>query len=391
MAKHEQKSKATNKSQAKSQPKKKKSSPVGKLALTALILCALCGGLWLGTKKLKDNRNDQQTAGSETEASPEATDAPVIETTAVPETTSRFPAAAERSTETLTVNDTTKVLARNCLLLECGADGNTVIAEHDADAQIFPASMTKMMSLITFVDLVAPEALDDTIIMDANVIAEQEAQMAYVAGFEAGEACRIKDLLYAMMLPSGADAAVMLATYASGSEAAFAEEMNRLAAEMGLEQSHFVNCTGLHDDNHVSSVSDMARILQFAMNEPTCREVMSTLQYTTASTVEHPEGITLTSTTLSRMVGNELEGLADPLHVRGGKTGFTNPAGQCLATWAESDSGKTYICVVAGSTTFEPLDAVGDVLTLYQLTSIPLENIQRITEDEANLPLYEHY
>ena len=75
----------------------------------------------------------------------------------------------------------------------------------------------------------------------------------------------------------------------------------------------------------------------------------------------------------------------------GGKTGFTNPAGQCLATWARSDSGRTYISVVAGSTTFQPLDAVGDTLTLYQLTGIPYGDVQRIVPDEADLPLYEHY
>lgn len=390
MATQEKKAKANPQTKSKAKAKKKK-NPAAAILLTVLLLGAAGTGIWFGRQKLNENKLPPETSDTAQENGPAETDEPASLTTAPAETTSRFPAAAERSTETLTVDDTTKVLARNCLLLECGENGNTVLAEHDADAQIYPASMTKMMSLITFVDLVDADALDDTILMDANVIAEQEAKMAYVTGFQAGEACRVKDLLYAMMLPSGADAAVMLATYASGSEAAFAEDMNRLAGEMGLEQSHFVNCTGLHDDNHVSSVSDMARILQFAMNEPTCREVMSTLQYTTAATVEHPEGIRLTSTTLSRMVGDELEGLADPLHVRGGKTGFTNPAGQCLATWAESDSGKTYICVVAGSTTFEPLDAVGDVLTLYQLTSIPLENIQRITEDEANLPLYEHY
>jgi D-alanyl-D-alanine carboxypeptidase (penicillin-binding protein 5/6) len=283
------------------------------------------------------------------------------------------------------------VLAQNSVLIECSANGGTILAEHGSDEKIYPASMTKMMTLVTFVEMVDESALDETILMDAGVIAEQEAQMAYVAGFKPGEPCRIKDLLYAMMLPSGADAAVMLATYAAGSEEEFAMEMNRLAGQMELSQTHFVNCTGLHDDRHYSTINDIARILMYAIKNPICREVMSTLQYTTAVTAEHPDGITLTSTTLSRMVGNELEHLPDPLHVIGGKTGFTNPAGQCLATWAESASGKTYVCVVAGSTTFQPLDAVGDVLTLYQLTGMPLAEVQRITLDEADLPLYEHY
>ena len=78
------------------------------------------------------------------------------------------------------------------------------------------------------------------------------------------------------------------------------------------------------------------------------------------------------------------------LHLIGGKTGFTNPAGQCLATWAQDAQLNTYICVVAGSTTNEPLDAMGDTLTLYQLISEPAATISRIRPQAANLPDYVH-
>lgn len=380
------------------QSKKKKNG--GKTAagiiLIPLILAAIAGGIYLAGKDFWDNRGGKPlTSGSDTseqtpsETAPAQTEEPIVYTTSL--VYPKYPQKAERTSETLTVSDAEKIYARNVLLIECSETGGTVIAEHDADAEIYPASMTKMMTLLTFSQLCAPEALDATLLMDADVLREQEEQMAYVAGFKAGEPCRVRDLVYAMMLPSGADAAVMLATYAAGSETAFVGAMNDLAAEMGLEHSHFVNVTGLHEDGHVSSLSDISRILMAAIRDPFCAEAMSTLQYTTAATTEHPEGIDLVSTTLSRMVGNELEGLPDPLHVIGGKTGFTNPAGQCLATWAKSDSGRTYISVVAGSTTFQPLDAVGDTLTLYQLTCLPLSGIQRIQPDEADLPLYEHY
>jgi D-alanyl-D-alanine carboxypeptidase len=215
--------------------------------------------------------------------------------------------------------------------------------------------------------------------------------MAQVAGFEPGEACSVKDLLYAMMLPSGADAAVMLATHAAGSEAAFAEQMNALAAEMGLQHTHFVNCTGLHEDDHLSSVNDIARILLYALEDPLARQIMSAYRHTTTASPQHEEGIELVSTTLSRLVGNELESLSKPLHIIGGKTGYTNPAGQCLATWAENAEGEEFVSVIAGSTALKPLDAIGDTLTLYQLTCEPLDAISRITVDEADLPDYEHY
>lgn len=379
------------------QTKKKKNG--GKTAagiiIIPLMIAVLGGGIYLAAKDVRDNREEKpQTSGSTADA--QITDGTALpETTVTTETTTEtlpaFPDKAERSDTTITMTDTTKVLARNSLLIECSGNGGTILAEHDADAEIYPASMTKVMTLLTFSHLCDTEAMDDVILMDADVLREQEEQMAYVAGFKAGEACRIRDLVYAMMLPSGADAAVMLATYAAGSEADFVAEMNNLAAEMGLEHSHFENVTGLHEDSHISSLNDLSRILMAAIRDPFCAEAMSTLQYTTAATVEHPKGIDLVSTTLSRMVGDELENLPDPLHVVGGKTGFTNPAGQCLATWAQSDSGKTYICIVAGSTTFQPLDAAADTLTLYQLTGLPLGDIQRIELDEADLPLYEHY
>lgn len=381
--------------QSKSQKKKNSGKTAASVILIPLIIAALGGGIYLAAKDVLGNRSKKPqssdvTAEQQTdEAITTATTSTTITTTT--ETLPAFPDKAMRSDTTYTITDTTKVLARNSLLIECSGNGGNILAEHDADAEIYPASMTKMMTLLTFSQLCAPEALDATILMDAEVIRAQEEQMAYVAGFKAGEACRVRDLAYAMMLPSGADAAVMLATYAAGSEADFIAEMNQLAQTMGLEHSHFDNVTGLHENTHTSSLHDIARILMAAIRDPFCAEVMSTLQYTTAATAEHPNGIDLVSTTLSRMVGNELERLSDPLHVIGGKTGFTNPAGQCLATWAQSDSGKTYICVVAGSTTFQPLDAVGDVLTLYQLTELPLSDIQRIELDEADLPLYEHY
>ena len=74
----------------------------------------------------------------------------------------------------------------------------------------------------------------------------------------------------------------------------------------------------------------------------------------------------------------------------GGKTGYTNPAGQCLATWAENADGEMFVSVIAGSTALKPLDAMGDTLTLYQLTCEPLDRIERITLDEADLPDYVH-
>ncbi|MCQ2416458.1 MAG: serine hydrolase [Oscillospiraceae bacterium] len=364
--------------------------------LFGCILTAILGaGLYAAGKPVLNHmqeKNTQQTAAEEGTALITTTvNETTTATTTTTTTTARFPSAASRTTETVTISDSELVIARNACLIQVSPEGNTRIAEKDADTAIYPASLTKLMTLVTYLELMGEPAEDEAIEMRAEVVAEQQARLAYVAGFTAGESCRIQDLLYAMMLPSGADAAVMLAVHACGSEAAFVEEMNALAKEMGLQQSIFFNCTGLNDERHFSSVQDMAIVLEYAIRNPYAKKILSTRKYTTYPTNVHPEGIELISTTLSRIVGNELENLSDPLHIQGGKTGYTDPAGQCLATWAESADGNTYICVIAGSTPLQPLDAVGDTLTLYQLTDMPLSDITKITVDAENLPDYVHY
>ena len=152
--------------------------------------------------------------------------------------------------------------------------------------------------------------------------------------------------------------------------------------------THFTNATGLHESNHYSTARDIALLFEYALGSDLFREIIASRSYTTAPLASHPEGLTMESTSWP-LINNGEDTYEIPGFL-GGKTGFTNPAGQCLATWAEDASGKTYICVVAGSTTFEPLDAVGDTLTLYKMTCLPPESVQRVTLDAADLPLYEH-
>ncbi|MBR6106443.1 MAG: D-alanyl-D-alanine carboxypeptidase [Oscillospiraceae bacterium] len=373
-------------------PPKKRGASVFNALYPPLLAAVLGGAMFLvGSTVLPHiTRTPQRAVSLEPAASqpapaasvPDITAEAAAETTVTQTETTALPAAEF---------DESLVYAKNALLLKLTDAGFVTLYDRGADEQIYPASMTKIMTLITFLDLVPGDKLNETITMDGNVIASQQAKYAYVAGFQPGEPCVIRDLIMAMMMPSGADAAVMLATYAAGDEASFVAKMNEKAQAMGLTKTHFVNCTGLHEDAHTSSVRDIAVILNEALKDPFCKAAMSTLKHTTAPTEQHPNGIELVSTTLSRQTGTELENLPVPLHLVGGKTGFTNPAGQCLATWAQDTAGNTYICIVAGSTTNEPLNAMGDVLTIYQLTSAPAGSVQRIQPNAADLPDYVHH
>lgn len=216
---------------------------------------------------------------------------------------------------------------------------NTVVAQKNGDARIYPASLTKILTLLVAVENI--ENFDDTFEMTYTITDPAYKAGASMAGFLSGEVITVKDLLYGAILPSGAEATTAIAIYVSGSEKAFVELMNKKVAELGITTAHFTNTSGLHNDNHYCTVTDMAVILRAAMENEMCREILSTYQYTTTCTPQHPEGILLTSTLFGRMKGDEPEGA----YIKGGKTGFTSEAGNCIASFGVSENGTEYIFV----------------------------------------------
>lgn len=230
------------------------------------------------------------------------------------------------------------IASKYCILVDL--ENNKVLAERNADKKMYPASMTKIMTLIVAVENM--KSLDDTFTMTYEILNPLIEEDASIAGFEENETITIKDMLYGAILPSGADATVGLAEAIAGSEADFVSMMNEKAKEMGLKSTHFTNTSGLHDDNHYSTVLDMAVILEYALQNDLCREILSTYQYTTTKTKEHPKGILLESTMFSRMYGDEVENVT----IEGGKTGFTSEAQHCMASFAIKNN-KEYIVVTA--------------------------------------------
>jgi len=222
-------------------------------------------------------------------------------------------------------------------------ENNQVIAGRECDRRIYPASMTKIMTLIVAVEKL--KSLDATFTMTYEIIAPLVKQEASRAGFDPGEVVDANNLLYGLILPSGADAAVALADMIAGSEGEFVNLMNKKCEEMGLKNTHFTNTSGLQDVNHYTTPIEMAMIMEYAMKNETCAKILSTYQYTTTPTVQHPTGILLTSTMFSRMYGNEVPGMT----ILAGKTGYTDESGNCLISYAEKN-GRHFVVVIAGGT-----------------------------------------
>lgn len=232
---------------------------------------------------------------------------------------------------------------------------NSILYEKSSKDKTSIASMTKIMTGIVAIENI--ENLDNKVKLTYTDFAGLAEANAAVAGFRIGEEVTYKDLLYGLMLPSGADAAQSLTRNIAGSTEKFIEMMNQKAKELGCKNTHFVNPTGLDHQEHYSTVEDVATIFQYAIKNEKFLEIIKTKTYTTSN------GRLTFKSTIQR--AKERYGLGMD-YVIGGKTGTTGDAGYCLATIANYN-GVDYMLVTA-KTVFpsnQPLN-YQDAKTIYE-------------------------
>lgn len=248
-----------------------------------------------------------------------------------------------------------------------------ILAFKEPDKRIFPASMTKVMTVLVAAENV--DSIDGVFKMTSAIINPFYKQGATLAGFGPGEEVRIEDLFYGAILESGAEAAYGLALYVSGTEEDFVKLMNEKAEQLGLKDTHFCNVSGMHDKEHYTTCNDMAVIMQAAVKNSFCRKVLSTEYYTVAANSFHDE-LKFHSTMFSRMYGTEPEVAT----ILGGKTGFTANSGNCLASFGITDDGRTVICVTAdGEGKYKP---IYDCIALYKNFTHPNAKNNNIYSEE---------
>lgn len=255
-------------------------------------------------------------------------------------------------------NDTQQIASdiESGSIIVVNCETNKVVAARSATERCYPASTTKIMTVLTACDYLDNNKSFTYSYEITDPFFEQGATMA---GFADGETASMTDMLYGAILPSGADATQGLAISIAGSEEEFVKLMNKKAKELGLKNTNFTNASGLFDHNHYTTAEDMAVIIRAAMKNNLCKEILSTYQYTTASTVQHPDGIPLTSTLFSYMYGTEPEGS----DILGGKTGYVSESGYCIASFGKSDNGTEYVCVTLKGVSLWP--TVYDQIDLY--------------------------
>lgn len=302
----------------------------GGLILAALLLLAIILMI-VFAKPGKDGQEEPGSSSGEGIVNSQSVEGESTETPVPTET-------PEPTPEEEPVQISTEGLHSDYALLLRLSDNEILMSKAGTD-RMYPASMTKIMTAIVAIENLPN--LEEQITVTAEQINPAYELGASMAGFNAGETVTVRDLLYGVLLPSGADACAALADRIAGSEQAFAELMNQKAQELGMENTHFVTASGLHDPNHYTTCYDIAKLLEYAVQNDTFRTIFTSPAYTTTPTEYHPEGIPLHGTMFSQLASPQLDNGGV---IEGGKTGFEDAAGRCLASLALID-GEEYILV----------------------------------------------
>lgn len=213
------------------------------------------------------------------------------------------------------------------------ADTGEVIFEKDAISLRYPASTTKILTVLLGIMFV--DDLDQTVTVSETALMIPEDSS--VMGLVAGEEISFRDVLYGTMMLSGNDGANVIAETVSGSVPAFVDLMNRTAAVFGCQNTHFVNAHGYHDDNHYTTAYDMSLIAREAMKNDIFREIVGTTTWTIPKTNKQ-RARTITTKTEYMLTGTEEKpNKYYYQYATGIKTGSHSMAGYCFVGSAMKD------------------------------------------------------
>lgn len=221
-----------------------------------------------------------------------------------------------------------------------------VLYSKNPDKQLYPASLTKVMTAILIIEDLD---LEETVTIDDKSPFCDGSKMYLTPG----EELTVRQLLNAMLVKSANDAALALARHHSGTVEAFAEAMNAKALELGTSNTNFVNPNGLHDDAHVSTANDLAKIAAHAMTLPLFRDIVKKPKLTIAPTNKQPE-VRVYNNSNKLLWGEgskyKMNYKGKKINIKydiitGVKTGYTTKAQQCIITSAQ-DGDKEMLAVI---------------------------------------------
>ena len=241
-----------------------------------------------------------------------------------------------------TADATSTVSSKSTILVEVGS--NTAVAQKNPDLRIYPASMTKVMTLVVVCENITS--------LDTKLEVTQEA-LTYMAntggsgvGLKVGEKLTVKDYIYLLSYQSDTIASILLAEHVGGTQENFVKMMNDTAAKIGMTNSRFANCTGLHDENNDTTCRDMAALMLYALDNEMARKALTEFK---GYPLDRDDAAGFPDITLySHWYSDRFKDNPNlkTSTILGGKTGFEDISGYTLVTYAKGDNGKYYINVI---------------------------------------------
>lgn len=233
-------------------------------------------------------------------------------------------------------NNQIDLYSRADILLD-SKTGN-VLYENHSNEKLYPASTTKLMTAILTIENCK---MTDTVTIKPEWLGGIPTSYT-IANLQSGETLTINQLMHVLLIPSANDAANVLACHISGSVDKFADKMNNKAKELGCKNTHFVNPSGIHNDDHYSTAYDMALIGLYASKYSEIREIVTNITY---SLPNLPDGKPRTFKATNTLINQKSQYYYE--YATGLKTGYTDKAKSCIVATAKKDDIEL-LCVVLG-------------------------------------------
>ncbi len=214
-------------------------------------------------------------------------------------------------------------------------DNDEIVESKNADNKMYPASLTKMMTALTVLELC--EDIDsEKVTVSDNAIKSLYGTGSSSANIKKGEIFTVRQLLYLMLLPSGNDAANALSDHFTKNNSNFIDVMNDIAKKLGMNNTNFANAHGLHDKNHYTTAYDLAILADAFMSNQLLYEIANTNEYKVPKTnIQEERDIRTTNFMKVKAQKRYYYPYSTGL-----KTGYTTEAGRCFAGSAEKDGVK---------------------------------------------------
>ena len=253
---------------------------------------------------------------------------------------------------------------------------NKLLYELNTKEQRSIASLTKIVTTITALESI--EDLQDEVTITNDMLSKVRWD-ASIAGLKAGQTYTYEDLLYASILPSGADATIGLAISTSGSIDNFVKKMNDLKTKIGMTNSNFVNVHGLDEKGHYSTAEDIQKLLLYCLKNPKFKEIYTTKEYQLSTGKIVKSTVKTTGTKIGK----------DTSRILGSKTGFTLGAGLCMSAIINSDNHEILIITLGATPNTGNTYHVLDTLELINFidTNYNIETISKKDTKILSIPI----